>query len=322
MGKSIVLMIQIPLNGSVVSGFETYVGGMNYTIDYGSGTVSEPWGLGNDNLAFDNLGNLWVQQDGDNHYMWLVEAGHTQTNPKVKIFARTPDGSEPTGVFFTPDHKFMFMSIQHPNSSNNVTTVPDAFYTPRAFDEDVVLVISLRQHLGFPLNSKLVDFWGKQEGLKVQIGWTTEGVENVQKFILERKDKIDQWLTIGQLNAESSLKTYQTNDLSPKSGLNYYRIKQVDFNGNTTISPTIEVPVERKSFRIFPNPASSILYFEFLEPNPYLKELRISSQSGKILFEKSSLTSTSINLEDFSPGIYIISVSGQGISFHQKWLIK
>ncbi|MCB0845610.1 MAG: DUF839 domain-containing protein, partial [Bacteroidetes bacterium] len=148
-----------PLTGSTVSNFETYVGGMNYTIDYGAGNVSEPWGYGNDNLAFDDFGNLWVQQDGGNNYIWLVEAGHSQTTPKVKIFARTPAGSEPTGIYFTPDHRFMFMSIQHPNSSNNATTILDAFYNPRAFDEDVVLVISLREHLGFPLNVKLIDFW-------------------------------------------------------------------------------------------------------------------------------------------------------------------
>jgi len=54
----------------------TYVGGRSYNIKLNNGaTVSEPWGTGNDNLAFDNAGNLWVLQDGSEDHIWLVKNG-------------------------------------------------------------------------------------------------------------------------------------------------------------------------------------------------------------------------------------------------------
>lgn len=133
------------LDGSGIENFEIYAGNRSYEILPG---VSEDWGQGNDNLLFDSLGNLWVAQDGGNNFIWVVYDGHTQTDPKVKIFGRTPAGSEPTGLTFSPDEKYIFMSIQHPSSSNNATTQNDAVGRSVAFDKDVVLVIAREEHLG------------------------------------------------------------------------------------------------------------------------------------------------------------------------------
>jgi len=137
-----------PLIGGTVSNFETYVGDMTYTVQTSSGPDFVSWGTGNDNLTFDNAGNLWVMQDGDDNHIWFVALGHTQSNPIVKIFARSPDGSEPTGMTFTPDNRYMFLSFQHPSSNNSITSQLDAFQQPRSFDKDVAIVIALKGFLG------------------------------------------------------------------------------------------------------------------------------------------------------------------------------
>jgi hypothetical protein len=128
-------------NGTTVSNFETFVGGMNYQINYGTGFVSEPWGTGNDNLTFDNHGNLWILQDGGRNHVWLVRPDHTQTAPKVELFMKTPVGSEPTGMTFSPDYKFMFISIQSPSGSNTLTQ-NDVTGTAYAFNKNRALVIA------------------------------------------------------------------------------------------------------------------------------------------------------------------------------------
>lgn len=137
-----------PITGTTVTGFETYVGGMNYNIDFGSGVVSEPWGCGNDNLAFDGDGNLWVLQDGDKNYIWLVKNGHTQSSPMVELFGISPLGSEPTGITFTPDYKYLFMSVMHPSSSNNATYQDDAFGTSVSFGKDITIAIARIEDFG------------------------------------------------------------------------------------------------------------------------------------------------------------------------------
>ncbi|MFK7813961.1 MAG: alkaline phosphatase PhoX [Maribacter sp.] len=133
-----------PISGTSVPVMETFVGNATYAVAHENGTSNVPWGAGNDNLAFDNEGNLWVMQDAGNlqNYIWVVENGHTQSNPKVKIFARTPRQSEPTGITFSPDNRFLFMSIQHPNGNNGSTTQLDAAGNAIGFNKSITLVIS------------------------------------------------------------------------------------------------------------------------------------------------------------------------------------
>jgi len=135
-------------NGTGVTNFETFVGGgVSYTINHKGGNSSVAWGIGNDNLAFDNEGNLWVFQDGGNNYIWVVKKGHTQASPKVQLFGCVPTGSEPTGITFSPDNRFMFMSIQHP-SVTNTSVMKDATGNGVVFNASATLVVGLKQDLG------------------------------------------------------------------------------------------------------------------------------------------------------------------------------
>jgi len=139
-----------PLGVGQVNFRGTYVGGngKKYLIETDNGTFNESWGTGNDNLAFDNDGNLWVLQDGSQDHIWLVRDGHTQTNPKVEIFATTPFGSEPTGITFSPDNRFMFISMQFSGRISSNETLQDANGTSVKFDDNIALVVARKEHLG------------------------------------------------------------------------------------------------------------------------------------------------------------------------------
>ena len=148
-----------PLIGTAVPQMETYVGNTSYDIVHQNGTTTVPWGNGNDNLAFDGEGNLWVLQDlaSSNNNIWVVENGHTQASPKVKIFGIPPTGSEPTGITFSPDYRFLFMSIQHPSASNGSTTQTDATGDEVAFNKSISLVIARNENLGLSLTTWYLD---------------------------------------------------------------------------------------------------------------------------------------------------------------------
>ncbi|MDR3025224.1 alkaline phosphatase PhoX [Chryseobacterium sp.] len=136
-------------NGTTASQVETFVGGGSsvYSFNTAQGMKSEAWGDGNDNLTFDELGNLWVLQDGGKNYIWVIAPDHTQANPKVKLFASMPAGSEPTGLTFTPDHKFGFFSIQHPDSTIS-TDVDATGNTINYKGKSATIVIALKSNLG------------------------------------------------------------------------------------------------------------------------------------------------------------------------------
>ncbi|KIC63085.1 alkaline phosphatase PhoX [Chryseobacterium taiwanense] len=136
-------------NGTTASNVETFVGGLttNYSFTTAQGTKTEAWGDGNDNLTFDELGNLWVLQDGGKNYIWVIAPDHTQANPKVKLFASMPAGSEPTGLTFTPDHKFGFFSIQHPDSTIS-TDIDATGNTINYIGKSATIVVALKNNLG------------------------------------------------------------------------------------------------------------------------------------------------------------------------------
>ncbi|WP_191963480.1 alkaline phosphatase PhoX [Pseudotamlana haliotis] len=136
-------------NGTTITNFKTFVGGTSYDITTETGIFNEAWGGGNDNLTFDDQGNLWVLQDGGNNYIWVVRPDHTQAAPNVELFASMPNGSEPTGLTFTPDFKYGFFSVQHPSGSNDAQQ--DATFSDVRLNASSTVVFALNQNLGAQL---------------------------------------------------------------------------------------------------------------------------------------------------------------------------
>lgn len=121
-----------------------------------------------DNMAFDCDGNVWVTEDGDFFHVWVIGANHTTQNPNIRLFMipqagpNEPSGSvtgaEPTGITFSPDCRFGFMSFQRSNPLNRAAQA-DASGTVFNFNLDPVIVFARKEFLGneatTAINSKL-----------------------------------------------------------------------------------------------------------------------------------------------------------------------
>lgn len=133
-------------NDSTVSNFEIFVDNTTFPIVTSTGTVQALFSSP-DNLAFDNQGNLWINQDGGENYFWVVGPTHTTATPDIRIFANTPDGCETTGTHFSPDGNYMFVSVQHPEE-NNSQWQSDVADRSVVFDKSTTMVIALKEFLG------------------------------------------------------------------------------------------------------------------------------------------------------------------------------
>ncbi|MBL7884982.1 MAG: DUF839 domain-containing protein, partial [Bacteroidia bacterium] len=133
-------------NSSGINDFEIYVQGGNFTYTSSTGTSTGSF-ANCDNLVFDPEGNLYVNIDGNTNPLWVVRPGHSTISPKVELFAKIPSGAESTGTTFSPDGRFMFVSIQHPNSGNTFVNV-DAAGTNQVFNRAYTIVIARKDHLG------------------------------------------------------------------------------------------------------------------------------------------------------------------------------
>ena len=81
---------------------------------------------------------------------------------------------------------------------------------------------------------ELVQFSGINEGEKNLLKWATATERNNNFFTIERSTDGDTWVDVateyGSGNS-SSLKSYSTYDPSPEKTVNYYRLRQTDFDG-------------------------------------------------------------------------------------------
>ncbi len=89
-----------------------------------------------DNLAFDKAGNLWMVTDMSsfklNRMAWKLFKNNGMFMFKTtgsekgvgKQFASGPNGSELSGLWFSPDETTLFVSVMHPGEKGNTSTWP------------------------------------------------------------------------------------------------------------------------------------------------------------------------------------------------------
>lgn len=316
--------------------FEVYVGSetafnggatttKEYTIDFGTGTGVVDWGA-NDNLTIDNDNNLWVLMDGGGeNEIFMVEEGHTQENPKVKLFAISPAGSEPTGMTFTPDNKYMFLSIQHPSSENQANQ-RDASGVERNFDKDVAIVIALDENLGLSNNAlsvQLTNWEGRLNQDVVDLNWVTASERESSHFIVQRQGA-NGWNNLYQIDAKGnsqSKQRYTFTDNKPQVGINYYRLLQVDRDGKALPSNIIIInyaPLDN-AITLTPNVVSDVVNVQFAQPLTKEMGIIVMNNQGQMLHHQQLITNAQqaqVDVSTFAPGIYWLSTdTGQSRKF-------
>jgi len=326
-------------NGMTVSNFENYVGNssVNYTMNIeGGGSQSANWGSGIDNLVFDNLGNLWAQQDGGNGHIWVIRPDHTPASPKVDIFATTPSGSESSGLTFTPDYRQGFLSIMGASGSNTAIAT-DAAGIPIVFNQSNTVVIAKKNFLGSlaAVPVEFGKFYLERSGkADVIVNWETASELNNAYFEIERSidgsnfEKVNQ---VASKNANSqSLQAYAVIDANLAPALYYYRIKQVDFDGKyaysaiRTINLTTENALNINS--IYPNPFTNELNVNLNLAAPSSVEVVVSDINGRTVSTntvnaKEGINTVKVNTTELVNGVYFVTIKAQGETFTGK-LIK
>lgn len=181
-----------------------------------------------------------------------------------------------------------------------------------------------------PVNLK--GFSAQLKNKTVFINWLTAVEFNSSHFIVERSADGKNFTAIASVQGKgtgSGIVIYQSVDSFPLSGINYYRLTQVDVDGKITLSDVVSVnlgiPVT-KTLRIYPNPVESILLLSFqsvLSNNL----AQVIAPDGKVLLQaKGSVKEINqeINrqVNRLKSGIYVFKISNsleqQSILFIKK----
>lgn len=176
-----------------------------------------------------------------------------------------------------------------------------------------------------PLPVELIHFEaGCQQGT-VRLDWATASEQNNQYFSIERSKDGTNWYEIGRVTGagnSNELRTYDFNDTAPLEGTSYYRLVQVDVDGQSqTFEPAaVNCYVNANvSMLLYPNPATDEAMLDMYADREYPEgNIRITDVSGRRVKEISVNIAAGQNkfalsgLNALHAGIYYVQISGNG----------
>ena len=184
-----------------------------------------------------------------------------------------------------------------------------------------------------PLPVTLVKFHAYAAENSVQLEWMTASEINNDYFLVQRSFDAVNWEEIAELDGHgnsTAIHSYDYIDDQPVLGTSYYRLKQVDFNGDYEYSEirAVEFTSSKFRFSIYPNPANESirLVTSGVENKSNNFNIRISNLQGIEVINQTVVSEVgnlnlSINIQGLLPGTYIVHITSNSYTKTTK-LIK
>lgn len=143
---------------------------------------------------------------------------------------------------------------------------------------------------------------------KVKLAWKTAKELNNDYFSIERSDTGKNWMEIGQIAGAGTIdseQSYLFYDENPLEGLNYYRLKQLDFDGAFTYSPIelVWLNIKDKVTKVYPNPVANMLNIDAASKS--VVAVNVYNESGQFL---NSYHAKFIDFTNYVDGTYYVQL--------------
>ena len=163
---------------------------------------------------------------------------------------------------------------------------------------------------------------------EVSLSWETKSETDNDHFIVERSLDGNNWYKLTKLEGAGSSSesiVYNYIDSDPFDGLSYYRLSQIDFNGDVTEHGIKSVQIKGQSssnFMVYPNPSSGQFYIKSENSNQ-LKHIWIKNMQGQSLVLRPVLINgmVQVDVSQISKGIYILFIERQNGKVETKRII-
>lgn len=252
------------------------------------------------------------------------------------FFSSVPTATEGTSykVGFTElPSEFVFTTQYAPGatSSNNsdvnrTTGKTDLFILMPGQTKNDVDAGAYRPNNTLPI--RLLSFKGNYVNGVSVLNWSVAEAVNFNKFEIERSSDAIDFNTIGAV--ESNGKTagsYQFTDRVLASGINYYRLRMIDVDGQFTFSNILSINAEARGINItavYPNPFVDIIKVSMVTDKNEIVTMRLIDNIGRIV--KSQVTTSQKgmnqlamdNVNKLMPGIYVLEVVTPSTSARMK----
>ncbi|RYE13244.1 MAG: BspA family leucine-rich repeat surface protein, partial [Sphingobacteriales bacterium] len=204
-----------------------------------------------------------------------------------------------------------------------------------AYDGDAYSTIATKtMDVDQVLSVNLISFTATAQANRALLQWSTGAELNNSYFEIERTTDGANFTSIAKVTGKGT--TNQTNrysayDLAPINGVNYYRLKQVDLDGKTTLLETRELRFsldKQLTITLYPNPVSETINLVFSGYGDIDTKVVITNILGQAVHHEdlkinAAQSDYRLNLtKALTPGQYILRVNGKGLSQTIKLIAK
>ncbi len=177
---------------------------------------------------------------------------------------------------------------------------------------------------------ELVFFKATKQDEFTRLTWATATETNNSHFEIQRSADAREWKALGEVKGAGTTQKpqqYEFTDVRPPAGLSYYRLRQVDFDGQYEYSPVVAVSRkgEGYSFAVFPNPASDRLQ-AVLPPGREGAVVELYNGQGQRIRQQQLLSDSGreeVRLTGLLPGLYYLFIlDGKGRQLGVQRFVK
>ncbi|MFT6963065.1 MAG: hypothetical protein ACJAWV_002799, partial [Flammeovirgaceae bacterium] len=315
---------------------DNYVGTKTWEGEYYFVTPNDPYVVApTSNFQRTSLREYWRVNDGN--------LGSDGTEAKLEPYWNGSSDIQSTNnlfLAFYDDVNSRWDRLDIDGGFSGNTTNGSALSIPLGFSENFITFGSTDTLLT-PLPVELISFEGFQNEEVIELQWATAIEINNSHFIIEKLGGDNSFSEIGRVegNGDSKLRiNYQSFDTEPIVGINYYRLKQVDFDGGFAYSRVIEVRFFRDgnsvtiplSMTLYPNPVNNqelnIRLQGFV--NSEKTQVQIFDLMGREVFNSSMkikrqfLVEKAFTIPTLPTGIYIVKVADGKESLAKRIMVK
>ena len=179
---------------------------------------------------------------------------------------------------------------------------------------------------------QLLSFEALKNSNVVDLIWVTQSELNCDKFHIEKTLDFNSWKFVCEVKGSgnsTTRKSYMCKDINPVNGINYYRLKQIDFNGSVNYSPIRQVKFDAEGnelLEVIPNPndGNFVVIFD-VEMNSETK-IELTDAFGRIISESMSFKENftgskqiEMNISSLAAGVYFVNkITPNGIKKSKK----
>jgi hypothetical protein len=184
------------------------------------------------------------------------------------------------------------------------------------------------QNTDNPLPVELLSFKAEAKADQVELVWTTASEISNHFFTVERSADLISYDEVAKVNGagnSNAIKSYQTFDSKPLSGISYYRLVQTDFDGTRREYDPHMVQFaggSNSDLQVYPNPVVDNLSIKLPNAKSGNYTLNITNATGALVgsveLKNADLINYEISLKDQLPGVFTVQILSDQVNLVKR----